>query len=161
MLRPVGRVVPPMSRRPVDGVYNPSMRTFLVLALGLALLLPACGSGDDTGTAEPAKTGDASGDASADADEPQCPTVTATWRGDGNLLEFSAWEMSCGGCESTVKKRIRAIDGVAEVEADKDSSVVKVTLDEGVDRDALAEQITQALEAPESGKTFEIIRAEQ
>ena len=135
------------------------MRTFLVLALGLALLLPACGSGDEPPTETPDK---GTANKPEEPAEPECPTVTATWRGEGNLLEFSAWEMMCGGCESTVKKRIRALDGVAEVEADRDSSVVKVTLEDGTDREALAKKITAALEEPEGGgKTFVVIKAAQ
>jgi copper chaperone CopZ len=125
------------------------MRT--TLALGLVLLLSACGASDD---------GAGTNDSSAGASDSGAPVAEApaTWRGDGNLLEFSADGMGCSGCEATIQKRIGELEGVTAVEADKDTRVVKVTLEDGVDREALEAQITKVLETPESGKAYTIVR---
>lgn len=122
------------------------MRIFTTLVL--TLLLTACGRSDG-GTSE-------SGVA---APESAPPAVAATWRGEGNVLEFSAWEMGCSGCESTIQKRVGGLDGVTSVAADKASAVVTVQLADGADRMAVAKKITEVLEHPETGKTFEIIEA--
>lgn len=143
--------------------------TLSTLALLLALIgLAACGAESDTGsgtstTEKPGTTTDGDGGTeTAEADGPpeECPTVETTWRGDGTTIEFTAWEMGCSGCESTIQKRLTAIDGVTEVTADHTTATIKVELDDAAKRDAVIEKIVPALEKPESGRKFDIVRGE-
>ncbi|MDJ0974988.1 MAG: heavy-metal-associated domain-containing protein [Planctomycetota bacterium] len=145
------------------------------ILLSLALLtLAACGGDAADTPTTPDTTGEANAKPADDASTqtkakkparprpPKTPpTVTATWRGEGEALEFNAWKMGCSGCESTIKKRINEIDGVAEVEADMASTEVRVKLDDAKKRDAVIAQITKVLETPESGRKFEIVRAKE
>ena len=53
-----------------------------------------------------------------------------------------------------------ALDGVVSVKADRKTALVTVELAEAADRKALTTKIAAVLEEPESGKVFEIIRAD-
>src|SRR5262245_57826943 len=121
------------------------MRTLPLLAA--ALLLAACGECCDctkdapekpaTAQAKPAPAEDAAEawfkaeqakDAAAPEAERKPPVVKAAWRGSGDTLELSVWEMHCGGCALLVEEGLATLPGVKAVNADWESSVVKVTL---------------------------------
>lgn len=137
---------------------------FLALLCALALIgLAACGGQSADSTTGATSTPPAKDTAAKPADGPpeECPTVETTWRGDGNVIEFTAWQMGCSGCESTITKRLTAIDGVTAVTADHTTATIKVELDDAAKRDAVIEAITPALEKPESGRAFEIVKPKQ
>jgi copper chaperone CopZ len=134
-------------------------RSTLALACLLTfLLVPACGGDAPTETAtgpeQPAKPANP-----AQPAKPEAPTVEATWRGAPGTLVFTAYDMSCSGCSSTVKSRLGALEGVEAVTADHETDVVEITLEEGADVEALKPLIVTALEQPESGKKFKLVQA--
>lgn len=136
----------------------------LALLCALALIgLAACGGQSDAPTAASTTTTPADETATKPAEGPpeECPTVETTWRGEGNVIEFTAWQMGCSGCESTISKRLKAIDGVTTVTADHTTATIKVELDDAAKRGAVIEAITPALEKPESGRAFEIVKPKQ
>lgn len=136
---------------------DPMNRSALVLACLLGLLLvPACGS--DAPTTDTA----AAPKQSTPKEQPAtggAPAVDATWRGDAGTLVFTAYDMSCSGCSSTVKGRLGALAGVDAVTADHETDVVEIKLEEGADVEALKPLIVSALEQPGSGKKFKVVQA--
>lgn len=149
------------------------MRTACLTLVLLSLV--ACGGETDAPSPTEGTT-PATADADTPTTEPTAPTtptpakpkppasppaVVATWRGEGTTLQFNAWKMGCSGCESTIQKRIGEIEGVTAVEADLASTEVTVTLDGEAARETVIAAITKALETPESGRKFEIVRAKE
>ena len=57
-------------------------------------------------------------------------------------IQLTVTGMTCGGCESAVSKALRSIDGVEEVSASHEASLVGVTFDtDKVTRAMLKEKI--------------------
>jgi copper chaperone CopZ len=153
-----------------------------LLLVPAALLLAACGECDHCKKdAPPAKT-----TAAADAErerweallaaepgmalktdsvaaapeaEPVPPVVKVPWRGAGDLLEFSVWHMHCGGCALLVQEGLSGVAGVKSVEADNETSLVKVTLTDAAQRDAVIARLPAALEAvnAKQSKEFRVL----
>ncbi len=109
-------------------------RSGSLVALALALVLPACG--DPAAPAAPA---------------PSPPPVAA----DPRTLALKVGNMDCSGCAATVRKLIEALDGVESVQADSKTGAVAVRLAEGADPEAVRAAIPAALENP-GGKRFEL-----
>lgn len=133
------------------------MRLALLAALLLApqaLLLAACGECDSCkqkdapGTTAAAAPGPAAAVAAVDALEAppaKPPEVQVAWRGTGDVIELSVWEMHCGGCELKVEESLGALPGVKAVQADHATSVVKVTLADAAQRETLIPKIRTTL----------------
>jgi len=81
--------------------------------------------------------------------------VEQTWRGEGSVIEFSAWHMSCPGCTGTVEEALGALDGVESVTASHETDVVQVTLKDGAQRETVIAKIPQVL--AETPKKFEVV----
>lgn len=142
-----------------------TLLTALLLA-PLALVLSACGDCKDCASCKdaPAKSAPAGGTTAAAAPsaapgataaavdaEPEDgapkapPEVKVAWRGSGDVIELSVWEMHCGGCEATVEESLSALAGVKEVKADHTTALVRVTLAEAGQREALIGRIRSTL----------------
>jgi copper chaperone CopZ len=115
-----------------------------LLALALAGCCDECCS-----KKEPAKT-----------DGP--PTVATAWRGSGDTIEVTVWEIHCGGCASEVQDAIAEIEGVTSVVAKTGSHLVTVKIQDPAKRDAIIPKIREAVhsvskiivgEDPEPAKT--------
>ena len=76
---------------------------------------------------------------------PTPPVVKVAWRGEGASLELSVWHMHCGGCAFKVQEAFAAVPGVKSVEADNETSLVKVTLTDAGQRDAVIARLPVAL----------------
>ena len=63
----------------------------------------------------------------------------------------------CGGCASTIGKRLGALDGVEQVDVDIENGIVRIEAGEGM-RDALAAELL-GLGYPESGSAEGIAAA--
>lgn len=103
-------------------------------ALLLAAALVGCG-GPDRPPAAP------------DSEERQPPEIVTPWRGEGNVIEFSVWELHCPGCELEVEEAVKALPGVASARADWESSVVRIELDDSTSRDAAIPLLREAVHA--------------
>jgi copper chaperone CopZ len=114
---------------------RPSLR-LAALALALAAVLPGC---SDEPRARPKK------------EKATPPPVTTAWRGQGEVVELSVWEMYCAGCEKQVEDAVGALEGVASVEADAPSSVVTVRLRDASLRDAAIPRIRDAVHSVRKG----------
>lgn len=151
------------------------MRTLATLSLlaPLALLFAACDSkcGCDKAK-EPAQPTPVASAAKPDAPaQPTLPApvaeegarkppvVSKAWRGSGATLELSVWEMHCMGCAGQIQDAFAGLPGVKSAEADYESSVVKVTLADAAQRDAVIARIPAALKAlnEQSGKEFRVL----
>jgi len=77
------------------------------------------------------------------------PTVQVAWRGEGDRIEVSIWEMHCDGCALDVTDAIEAIEGVETAEADWFSSEVVVHLTDASQRDAVIGSIRKAVHEQE------------
>ena len=73
------------------------------------------------------------------------PAVTVAWRGSGEVIELSVWEMHCPGCEALVEDGFKAVAGVKGVEADFETSVVKVTLADAKERETVIAKLPAVL----------------
>lgn len=49
--------------------------------------------------------------------------------------------MVCGGCENRIKNALSTIEGVKNVEADYNTGVVKVSCEDGIEKETLVEKI--------------------
>ena len=133
-------------------------RSALLVACFLGLLiLPACGGeADPEGDTESRAAG-------TPPTKPQAPegppSVAATWRGEAGTLVFTAYDMSCSGCSSTVQDRLGGLEGVDAVTADHKTDEIEIELAEDADVEALKPLIVKALEEPESGKKFKVVQA--
>jgi copper chaperone CopZ len=111
------------------------MRTTLLSALlGSLLLLAACC--DECSTCN---TGSKT--------RPTPPTVAAAWRGAGDTIELSVWEMTCPGCVKNVETRVSGIEGVVSAKADQETSLLTVKIKDAASRDALVAKIRDAVHA--------------
>jgi copper chaperone CopZ len=129
----------------------------LMLIAPLAVLFAACDCNCDkekqpakptSAAAAPAKVEPAPEwkiDEGAEAKPRTPPVVKVAWRGEGANLELSVWEMHCGGCAAKVQEAFAAVPGVKSVEADNETSLVKVTLVDATQRDAVIARLPAAL----------------
>ncbi len=68
-------------------------------------------------------------------------------------VEIHTSGMTCTGCESTIKLKVKKINGVKEVTADYQTNTVKATFDDGqTNIDAIKKAITSAGYSVESVK---------
>ena len=137
-----------------------------LLLLPATLLLAACGECEDckkdapaaptTAQTKAAPAADPAAEwfqaqekdgAAAPAAERKPPVVKVAWRGSGDTIELSVWEMHCGGCALLVEEGFAAVAGVKSVTADHETSVVKVTLTDAAQRDAVIAKLPGVLEA--------------
>jgi Cu+-exporting ATPase len=147
------------------------MKTLALLA-PLALALAACDCNCDSkkepavpttpvsaASAKPAAPAVAPDVETAEPPARTAPVVTQAWRGSGATLELSVWEMHCMGCASKVEKAFAKVPGVQSAEADYESSVVKVTLTDAAQRDAVIAALPAALKAlnAEADKDFKVL----
>jgi copper chaperone CopZ len=90
---------------------------------------------------------------------PKPPEVKVAWRGEGPALELSVWHMHCGGCALKVENAFKEVPGVKDAVADHETSVVKVTLADAAQRDAVIARLPEALRAvnERSGKDFRVL----
>ena len=128
----------------------------LMLIAPLAVLLAACDCNCDKAK-EPAKPTSAAATPAKvepapewkidgeDEKPPAPPEVKVAWRGEGANLELSVWHMHCGGCAAKVEQAFAAVPGVKRVEADNETSLVKVTLVDATKREAVIAQLPVAL----------------
>ena len=123
------------------------MRLLLPCCLAL-LLLTACGKSEDpprTPSSEPRSTPTEP----AAAERPEAPTrppdVTQVWRGEGDVIEVSVWELHCGGCEMSVENVLGEIAGVEEVSADRMTATVTLRVADPSRRESLIALIREAL----------------
>ena len=49
--------------------------------------------------------------------------------------------MMCTGCEKRIENSLKSIDGIENVEANHDEGIVKITLNEDIDKNIIKEQI--------------------
>ena len=88
----------------------------------------------------------------ADADA----EAMAPWRGAGNVIEFTPTPYNCGGCEGAVMAALEGVEGIARSEggslqidsntsADSAEAYVRVTIADGVDRDAMIAKLREAV----------------
>lgn len=109
---------------------------FIVFA---ALLITGCGKTDDKSTTE---------------NKPENTETSTEQKSDNKTLQLSANDksieihtsgMTCTGCENTIKKKVKKVDGVKDVIADFKSNVVKASFDPAkTNPDAIKEAITSA-----------------
>ncbi|MHC5009913.1 MAG: heavy-metal-associated domain-containing protein [Planctomycetota bacterium] len=123
------------------------MRFLLPCCLAL-LLLTACGEAEDpprTPSGEPRATPTEP----AAAERPEAPTrppeVTQVWRGEGDVIKVSVWELHCGGCEMSVENALGEIAGVEEVKADRMTATVTLRVSDPSRREDLIARIRDAL----------------
>lgn len=65
--------------------------------------------------------------------------------GNDKSVEVQCSGMTCTGCESTIKSKVKKVDGVKDVIADHKTNVVKASYDPGkTNPDAIKEAITAA-----------------
>ena len=97
----------------------------LVAASAGALLLAACG-GDAPPTPSPAE-------------------LDRVWRGEGPRIEVQVHDLHCTKCEESARRAVGEVPGVATVEPDHRTDLVRIRLAEGVDRYATIPAIRDAL----------------
>jgi copper chaperone CopZ len=75
------------------------------------------------------------------------PAVAQPWRGAGDTIEVTAWKLDCPGCVKKMKKDLGAIEGVVSVEADEETSGVRVKIADAAKRDEMIAKIRDAIHA--------------
>jgi copper chaperone len=106
---------------------------WLPLGTALLLLLVACG-GEPVATAPPDAA--AVGGATTPAE-------------DGVQIEVRVAGMHCEGCELTVEKALKAVDGVSDARADHESGLVRVWVRDPGARPAIIGAVKKAIAATE------------
>ncbi len=100
-----------------------------ILAVIFTVFIVGCGKSDKQTTTEQ-KNGD---------------NKTLQTSGSDKSVEIVCTGMTCTGCESTVKSKVKKVEGVKEVMADFKTNTVKASYDPGkTNPDAIKEAITAA-----------------
>jgi copper chaperone CopZ len=115
------------------------MRPFPPTALLLLAVLAVAACGKDADDAGPYGA----------APKATPPTVTAAWRGTGDTIEVTAWRLDCPGCVKKMKGDLSKIEGVVSVEADQETSGVKVKIADAAKRDVVIGKIREVIHAQE------------
>lgn len=104
------------------------MRSILPLPVVLfaVVLLTACGDREPAASAPPAPSPD-------------------VWKGEGTHVEVVVDDIHCAGCERTVTNALMEVEGVLDVEADADTDLVTIELEEGAARDAVIPALRDAI----------------
>ncbi len=112
-------------------LLSPPIATFALFALlGAALAIASCGG-----------------------NPPEQPRVWSpaeldlVWKGAGPTIEVKVHELHCSGCEASARKAVGDVAGVASVEANHETDIVLVHLEDGVDRYGTIPAIRDALHA--------------
>jgi copper chaperone CopZ len=71
--------------------------------------------------------------------------VEQAWRGEGNVVEVTVWEMMCQGCEMAVEEAAEAVDGVVAAEAKHETSLLRVKIADPTRREAVIAALRDAL----------------
>jgi copper chaperone CopZ len=110
----------------------------LVLALSCLALssLVACGKDSDPYATTP-------------VEKATPPTVATAWRGSGDTIEVTAWRLDCPGCVKKMKQDLSKVEGVVSVEADQETSGVKVKIADASKRDAIIAKIREVIHSQE------------
>jgi copper chaperone CopZ len=125
----------------------PRLGSIGLLAASFALSLGLAGCCDDCSSckSEPSEAPVESPDATAAAKVP--PTVAVPWRGAGDTVELTVWELYCPGCVKAIETRVGALEGVVSAKATKGSGTLVVKLQDAASRDAVIAKIREAVHA--------------
>lgn len=109
---------------------------FMILS---AVLIISCGKTDEKTTTENKQ------ETTETKTEQNSDNKTLQVSGNDKAIEIHTSGMTCTGCENTIKKKVKKVDGVKDVIADFKTNTVKASFDPAkTNPEAIKEAITSA-----------------